>query len=141
MYARVQKFFNQQAGHVSKDQVANFVAAYNFPLPLQLKDSVMVFPTPDSLSRWLGNLFVWLEPRSGETLSFHVAALDIPRRGRFRTWVTIQRWSASGTLLGASTGIYFMRDLGDRLAIEMVHCELGQEEIKAREHEALRKVG
>lgn len=103
-----------------EDQFSKIVSHYDFPLALHLEDRFVLLTCPADLERYLNDFKVAARAAEFASIRSKIMAVDLPRRGRFRAWVHYTHLDADGREVAQSQRIFFCRDSGDRIIVEML---------------------
>lgn len=101
-------------------QFAKIIAQYDFPLALHLENRLVVLNRPADLERYLQDFAKAAEAAQFANILHVIKAVELPRRGRFRAWVEYTHLDPQGRVVARSERIFFCRDAGPRLLIEML---------------------
>lgn len=97
------------------------MADFDFPLAVQVEGMLMVFREPREFEFLIGAHRAALFEMGLVDLSLRMTAVEIPREGRFRVWIEWDHILPDGVWPGASTSIFYCRDVGtDSFRVEMV---------------------
>jgi len=97
---------------------------YNFPLPMFLEGARTVLASSNDLLPALAILHADLLRRKIIRLIPEIIAIDLPRAGRFRTWVRWQETQADLSAGRISQVVYYCRQTEGALKTEMMDYTL-----------------
>lgn len=131
----LQLFFTRQCDFLNKGLHQEFADGFGFPLPVQHGEDLEVHSTVNAFLGWLGSKDSWLTLEKGQYFQYAVTAVDPPREGRFRAYVTVSVMGPNEQRLGLAKATYFMLQKPGGFAIEMVNCPGVQMTVAAQREE------
>jgi hypothetical protein len=122
MYSRVQALINRIAQEWATDERWQDLEDYEIPFPLHMENRFLLLEQADDLLDFLTRMRS-LMAEAGIVRSIpNLAAVELPFGGHFRAWVRWNHISADGQSKGSSDYVYYLRDTGAALRVEMVHA-------------------
>jgi hypothetical protein len=121
LYSHVASHLRARGELLLSGQFDRMIAGYNFPLPIFLHSSRLVIHTPDQAAVVFSQLRDALSERGVVALRPSIAALDLPRAGRFRVWVDWQQIAFAAESTRISQVVYYFRDTDLGLRTEMLN--------------------
>jgi hypothetical protein len=120
MFSQVGSQLRNRAAWLMAGQYDRIVAAYHFPMLVQLDSSRLVVRTPEEATAMLRLQRAAFAERGVVALKPCVTAMDLPRGGRFRIWVDWQELSLTEQSTPPSSAVYYCRQTPAGFRIEMV---------------------
>ena len=120
MYAQATSLVTRLAEMFNGRDVRAIADCFVFPLPVQVQDDLIVFHTAERMTEALlfyraNNVQQGLSPSVPR-----IAAIDLPRNGRFRLWVDWNYPETPGMQTQKTQNIYYCSASGGHIVIEMV---------------------
>jgi hypothetical protein len=109
MYGQLQTLIQRRMDLLLRGEHAVLAADYIYPLPIHLRHRRHILHTPFELEAALARLSADLSRRGVARIEARIDALEIPRLGRFRLWVSRIDLSASGERLGERQYLNYCR--------------------------------
>lgn len=120
MYQRVQVLVNELIDQFHAGEFDQVVDHYDFPVQLTLEARSMMLMRPRDLTALLREQANSQDTESLVRTRGSIAAIELPRKRRFRAWVTYNHLDSQGREVAQSNRIIHLRDRGSRLVIEAV---------------------
>jgi hypothetical protein len=120
MFSEVHAQLTRRADLLMAGRVGDLLADYHYPLPLFLLTDRVIIRSVEEVIPVLHLVRDELLARGVIRLVPTVSALDIPRAGRFRAWVTWHEIAADPTENRTSDVIYFCKKTPHGMRMEMV---------------------
>lgn len=121
LFSQITKHLSARGELLLSGQIDRLVAEYVFPLPVFLHSNRLVIHSTDQAKLVLAHLRATLLERGVVALRPRVAALDLPRAGRFRVWVDWQEIAFPAEATRISQAVYYCRATKLGLRTEMVN--------------------
>jgi hypothetical protein len=93
-----------------------------FPFPVQSGNRMMVCPTRGELMQVLTACLAGADARGPGDASAQIAAIELPRKGRFRVWVDWHCHVGGDQTLTVERMVCYCRIMADHVRIEMIAC-------------------
>jgi len=120
MATMVERYLDSAAAGFNAGRMQSFLSRTLMPFAVQIADEFLPFQNHDTLEQTLLRYQAVLAGKGVSALQPHVRALELPRQGRFRTWVEMVCLRGAEALPQTSTAIFYGRDTSQGPMLEMV---------------------
>ncbi|MEO6299456.1 MAG: hypothetical protein ABIV25_11605 [Paracoccaceae bacterium] len=121
MLLRVQAVLEAMFSNLNADRILDLVELYDYPFVIQTEDQLLVFTSKDEAADYCRSFRAEFVEGGHLKTFIHITAQEMPRVGRFRVWTELRHQDSHGDPTGTSNAIYYFRDYGQRLYLEMMH--------------------
>jgi hypothetical protein len=121
VYSQLQAHLRGRAEMLLSGQIDRMVEDYVFPLPVYLHTSRLVIQSADHARLIFSHLRDALVDRGVVALRPSIAAVDLPRDGRFRVWVDWHEIALPMDATRVSQAVYYCRQTDQGTRTEMVN--------------------
>ncbi len=120
-YSAIEAFMRHRGELLLSGQIDALAASYMFPLPVFMAEAQVVVHTPQRASAMLCLQRISMIRRGVFAIQPRIAAIELPRNGRFRVWVDWLETAipVQGTRRGSA--VYYCSSQPSGLKIEMVN--------------------
>jgi hypothetical protein len=133
MFSEVSAHLTRRADLLMAGRVGDLLSDFHYPLPLFLLTDRVILRSAEEVISVLHLVRDELLARHVTRLVPTVSAVDIPRAGRFRTWVTWHEMTVNPADSRSSDVIYFCKKSAHGLRMEMVcYTRLSMPEISPK---------
>jgi hypothetical protein len=133
MFSEVTAHLTRRADNLMSGRLDDMISDYHYPLPIFLATTRVIVRSVEESRPVLQVLREELLARRVMRLVPTVSAIDIPRGGRFRTWVTWQELATDPADCRSSDVIYFCKSSPMGLRMEMIcYTRLSMPELSPR---------
>lgn len=119
LQSQVLAHFQVQSDLLLAGALEGFGAMFTLPLPIHYPGGLTVV-RPEAGADFLMRMRNELVHRGIVGMRPVIAAMELPRAGRFRVWIDWQEITASGAAIPGSRIVYFCRNSVDGLRTEMM---------------------
>ena len=129
MFQKIEKAMQHRADLLASGQIGELVKHYLYPLVLYLGEQQKVVDGPDEMVGIFKELQQDHQSRGVTHLVAEVAAMDLPRQGRFRAWVSYHEKGVDLSNLSRRDVVHYCRGTEQGILTEMVeydHCAIPQ---------------
>lgn len=131
MPARTESFLKTASVLFMAGRMAPIASSFSEPFTLHLEDTLISLQSRTSCQVALHRYRRLLHRRGVTAIIPRIAAQELPRRNRFRTWVEVVFYAGTERLPNQSKSIFYGRLDGERLNVEMIHfLTFAQPEVK-----------
>lgn len=137
MFLAVAALLQRYVDGFAASRFAEMAAMHTYPCPVQLEDRLLVLRTPADLIAGMSRHRQSLADRGATDFTFSIAAVELPRAGRFRVWARHAHRGPDGASGDETHAVYFLHERPDcgrpdgRLVIEMLDVtRLATEDVK-----------
>ena len=122
VYQRVQDLFQWKADLLMANRLSDLAGEYIFPWTVYVGDRPLSVSSADAFIFAIGNYRDHMIDRGTARCVAKLTALDIPRNGRFRAWVSHYEMGANQKLLREMRMVHYCRDTEAGIRCEMTEC-------------------
>ena len=122
MFLPIYDLFHRHAAAYNREPGADLSADYALPAVIEWGDWRMVLNNRAQVADFGARYGEFLSQSGVTRVSPKVSAVELPRRGRFRVWVTWVLDTVAGPGSASSQIVYYCRKEGKRTLIEMQSC-------------------
>jgi hypothetical protein len=142
MFGKLAKYMQWRVDLLVADHFEDLASEFLLPFVMYQGEEQIVLSSVEELVRTLAQLRAEQRQRGVTRMEARVTAVDLPRHGRFRVWVTYADLDAEGRVLGQSDVILYCREMPEGLKSEMAeyaHCSLPEIWAEPAERRAVQK--
>lgn len=121
MFDRIQNHFQFQADQILTGQLKEVCRLYSYPMVIYLNALPVVVPNAATIFDRMTEMQAVMQSRGLHAYQSIVTAVQMPRKGRFRVWITSEQKYREAPLKRRSSMIHYMRDSVHGLQTEMIH--------------------
>jgi hypothetical protein len=122
MHAQTSQLMTKFAALFEADGFHDLCSHYIFPMPVQAGKQMNLCQSQAELAQIFSAYLNVVEERGLVGPSVNIAAVELPRGGRFRVWTDWCFTRAEDQMPVQDRTIYFCRILNDQIQIEMIAC-------------------
>ena len=122
MYQRVQNLFQWRADLLMANRLSDLAEQHMFPWTVYLENTPITVPTADSFAVSIGNFRDHIIARGTCQLIARLTALDVPRNGRFRAWISQFEMAPGENVVKSTRIIQYCRETEAGIRTEMTQC-------------------
>ena len=122
MYQRVQNLFQWRADLLMANRLSDLAEQHMFPWTVYLENTPITVPTADSFAVSIGNFRDHMIARGTCRLVARLTALDVPRNGRFRAWISQFEMGPDENVVKSTRIIQYCRETEAGIRTEMTQC-------------------
>lgn len=127
MYGKLAEYMQWRVDLLMADRFEDLARGFVLPFALYRDDQQIVLPNPEELMQVFAQVRQDQRQRGVMRVEARMTAVDLPRQGRFRVWLTYVELDAQGRAVAQSDAILYCRETPDGPKCEMAeygHCLL-----------------
>lgn len=119
MYARLQNLMQWRMSLLLAGRHEDLAREYLYPYPVYMAGRQQVLRSPCEMQVSLRRLQTMKQALGVTRMEARVRAIELPRKGRFRVWVSGSSFCAEGKLQGTSQFVHYCRETSEGIKTEM----------------------
>ena len=121
MFSALQDRLLWRAGLLLSGRIEDYCREYPVPTPIYLQDKLLPITSSDQMLQAANHLRKLFLRRGVLHIQPKVAAVELPRKGRFRVWVNWLEFAQDSVNNAASQSIYYLQQTDHDFRTEMVN--------------------
>lgn len=119
MFSRLQELLHWRLSLLMSGRHQDLAQEYVYPFPLYMAGHQHVLRTPDEMVEMLGRLQALTDGMGVTRIEPRLCAVELPREGRFRIWVSHRNFDAIGRATGGGDYVHYCRHTEAGIKTEM----------------------
>lgn len=122
MYPAVNALIDAHCTAFRSGDLSKLPDYYDTPLGYYADDRLSLFATPEDWINHLSARRAMVQSHCFDTLHGEITALEIPRNGRFRVWITWSHHARHMSAPATASDIYYCRLEHGQICVQLVSC-------------------
>lgn len=119
MYSQLKQLLHRRATLLMAGQMQELAKEYVYPLPIYVSGRQEVMRDAKEMAATLTRLALVQQAQDVAQVDLKLDAMELPRHGRFRIWVTQRSRDAQGAILDQGQLVHYCRLTESGIKIEM----------------------